>query len=184
MKRRNLLCSISFILLQLFCEGLSGDSFEILTQAFARKFGVDEVTVAELKARQAAGKPTLLLDVRTSSEQSVSILAGAVTTSPEQDLASLPEVQTFIRENKGKDAQIVAYCAVGYRSSRSIARMSQKLPLAIKNLQGGIFAYLNSGGQAWNGKTGQFTRKVHGYDQFWARFVEKPAEAVLTAQSK
>jgi rhodanese-related sulfurtransferase len=155
----------AFLLLS--ASGCVEPSFDALASSFALRFGVEEVRAEDLGAFQ----PSLIIDVRTSAEQSVSILPGAVLVSPEQDLAALAGFASAER--------IIVYCAGGYRSARSIARIPPEKVAGktIRNLHGGIVAYANAGLPLVT-QVGTPTRKVHGYNEAWVKYVQAPAEGV------
>lgn len=149
------------------CSGLVDSSFDALASGFAARFGVEEVRADELDAFA----PDLIVDVRTPSEQSVSVLPRAVLMSPDQELTSLPE---FARAKR-----VLVYCAGGYRSARAIAGISAgSRGRIVRNLHGGIVAYANAGLPLVT-PVGTPTRKVHGYNEAWAKYVRPPAEGVI-----
>ena len=176
----------------LFTSGCNARStiFEKMADGFARKFGVTEIRAPELIKRLAAGRPTLLIDVREPAEQSVSILAGAVRISPRDNPAELKQYRDFLNRHAAGDSEaskqalVVVYCAGGYRSAEAITRVpsterAQTARPPILNLHGGIIAYANAGGPLIEPTTGKAVNIVHGYNRYWATFVEAPARAVL-----
>lgn len=149
------------------CSGLVDGSFDALASGFAARFGVTEVHATALEAFA----PDLIVDVRTPAEQSVSTLPGAVLMSPDQDLASLPQFANARR--------ILVYCAGGYRSARAIAALPGGAGgRIVRNLHGGIVAYANEGLPLVT-PVGTPTRKVHGYNEAWVKYVQPPAEGVV-----
>lgn len=143
-------------------------SFDTLASGFALRFGVPEVHTRDL----AAFGPDLVIDVRSPAEQSVSLIPGAVLASPGQDLWLLPGF--------GSAKRILVYCAAGYRSARAISKIpAERLAgREVQNLHGGIVAYANAGLPLVS-PVGTPTRKVHGYNEAWAKYVQKPAEVVI-----
>ena len=173
---------IGFVGLLLTIGGLylvshSQAAFHATASAFAVRFGVSEITAEDLQARLNAGRPTLLIDVREASEQSVSRIPGSHPSGPRVSLALDPEVRRFAEEYAGNsEALVVVYCAGGYRSARSIAGSRAELNIPLRNLHGGIVAHANAGG-ALEGSDGQPTSVVHSYSDVWARFVLPPTRA-------
>ncbi len=93
-------------------------------------FGVPEISVEELKAKQARGEPVTLLDVREPHEWSISDLPGAVKIP----LGSLP-----LRFSELSPAQeIIVYCRVGGRSAQAVQFLRQRGFERTLNLAGGI----------------------------------------------
>ncbi len=156
--------------------------FEATATAFAVRFAVQEISSAELAARLAAGRPTLLLDVREEAEQSVSRIPGSRLLNPRALLEADEEVRRFAEAHAANpDALIVAYCAGGYRSARSLARAAKALnrpSVPARNLHGGIVAYANEGGPLVT-PAGESTDVVHAYNEMWARFVRPPIRATV-----
>ena len=95
---------------------------------------VPQVGTGALAARLERERP-LLLDVRTLAEYEVSHLAGARRVEP----GALPELGV------PKDAPIVTYCSVGYRSSALAQRLRAAGYTRVENLEGSIFQWANEG---------------------------------------
>ena len=70
-----------------------------------------------------------------------------------------------------KDAKIVVYCSVGYRSER----ISEKLMKAgfknVYNLKGSIFKWYNEGYKVVD-ESGNPTKKIHGYNKKWSKWIK------------
>lgn len=168
-------------------ENVMSTAYDQVSGGFSAAFNVDEIRAEELLARQRANAPLLIVDVRTAAEQSVSRLPGAILADPAENLYARVEVIQFFKERAGDPhAQVVVYCAGGYRSARSIARNAPADADAgagaprtpVVNLRGGIIAYANAGGALVDAR-GQTTRRVHGYNSTWAAYIAPPLEAVL-----
>lgn len=116
----------------------------------------------------------LLVDVRESREFAVSRLPGAVRIDPDAgDEAAL----RLIRAHRA-GRPVLFYCSVGVRSSELAQRLQRRLAREgahSANLAGGIFGWAKQG-RALESPAGP-TRRVHGYDETWARLA--PAPAVL-----
>jgi len=97
-------------------------------------FGSDVATVqpAEVAARLAEG--WILLDVRTDEEWAGGRIAGSVHIPMDQLMQRLGEV----------NGRVVCVCAVGARSAR-VAQFLNSQGREAVNLDGGIFAWANSG---------------------------------------
>lgn len=104
-----------------------------------------------------------VLDTRATKEYQVSHIPGAhlldYDNFDEEDLKKIP-----------KDAEIVVYCSVGYRSER-IGEKLQKLGYEnVHNLYGGIFDWKNQGNQVINNHN-QPTDSVHAYNSNWSKWL-------------
>ena len=110
----------------------------------------------------------MLLDARTEEEYAVSHLDRAQLISPNSD-GTLPE---SLREI-AKDAPIVVYCSVGYRSAKVAQQMMQAGFCQVFNLEGGLFEWANEGRSMV--RDGQPTSSVHPYSATWGKLVNNRA---------
>lgn len=121
--------------------------------------GVPEVTAPELRQLlDDEGKRVVLVDVRTSEEQQVSMISGShVVTAVEYE------------EDRGKwkDYQVVCNCTVGYRSGQYAKRLMGE-GVKAANLRGGIVAYTQAGLPLVDPSTAQDTKRVHVCAPRWA----------------
>jgi 3-mercaptopyruvate sulfurtransferase SseA len=76
-----------------------------------------------------------------------------------------------------KDAPIVAYCAVGYRSSGFAQRLEKLGYSDVQNLEGSIFKWANEGRPLACGEAPADT--VHPYSNYWKRLVKPERRAAL-----
>ena len=85
--------------------------------------------------------PVLLLDVRTHDEFHSGHLANALHVT---DLAT---AQRLIHEFRtdSQDGHVVAYCTIGYRSAEFAQRLTSLGCADVKNLEGGIWAWIAAG---------------------------------------
>ena len=76
---------------------------------------------------------------------------------------------------------IVAYCSVGYRSSKCAQELYQRMKAnpnidltkyEIYNLEGSIFKWANEGRHIVDDK-GLDTKMVHYYDRIWCKFLNE-----------
>lgn len=109
-------------------------------------------------------KKVILLDCREKTEYDISHLKGAIYVGYDNFKASSVA-------NLDKDAAIVVYCSVGYRSERIGERLQRMGFKNVKNLYGSIFEWVNSGYPVVNAKGN--TTKVHGVDEEWAKWILK-----------
>lgn len=109
----------------------------------------------------------LLLDARTPEEFSVSHLHGA--RNGDQIEAAL--------KNYPKDKPIVAYCAVGYRSSVLAEKLMKQGFTNVANLEGSIFQWANEGRMIYKGE--EVVKQVHPFDAKWGQMLKPEVRAPL-----
>lgn len=117
---------------------------------------------------EEGGIDVVLLDVRTEEEFAVSHLPGAMRLDPdleEDDLRRLAPVASLAR-----DATIVTYCSVGYRSAAAARQLARAGFGNVFNLEGGIFGWANSGRAVH--RDGKPVAEVHPYDAVWGRLLD------------
>jgi rhodanese-related sulfurtransferase len=133
---------------------------------------VEHVSAEDLRVRLDSGRPDrkapIVLDVRTAEEYEVSHLRGAIRVDPEGDLPD------FLRALDRK-APVVAYCSVGYRSSRLVERLKKEGFTDAKNLEGSIFEWANKGYPLE--RDGALVQEVHPFDPEWGRLLEPSLHA-------
>lgn len=110
-------------------------------------------------------QPVYVLDIRSSEEFAVSHLEDARFI--DYDHFNVKDVQEI-----PKDAKVVLYCSVGYRSER----VGEKLKAAgyedVSNLYGGIFQWKNEGYPVVNQQQ-QPTDSVHTYNKDWSQWLKR-----------
>jgi rhodanese-related sulfurtransferase len=143
----------------------------VLAQTTSRTYGamletmykktVPLVTVAELKKMPNV----ILLDTRARAEYDVSHLPNAYWIG--YDDFDLKRVRTI-----SKQATVVLYCSVGYRSER----VGEKLLAAgyehVYNLYGSLFEWVNEGNPVVD-KRGKPTERVHAYSRLWGIWLNR-----------
>jgi rhodanese-related sulfurtransferase len=128
--------------------------------------GVEHVSAEELSrslTTESNRETPILLDVRTEKEYAVSHLPGAIRVDPDADL---PE---FVK-TLDHGAPVVAYCSVGYRSSRLVEKLEREGFTNAKNLEGSIFEWANKGYPVE--RDGATVKEVHPYDAEWGRLLD------------
>jgi rhodanese-related sulfurtransferase len=127
-------------------------------------FEVPTVTVAKLKEMQENGK-VYLLDARETNEYNVSHLPNAERIG--YDNFSISDVKDI-----PKNATIVIYCTVGYRSGKVVEKLRKAGYTNTYNLYGSIMEWANQGNTLINNK-GQTTTKVHTYSKDWSKWLKR-----------
>ncbi len=102
--------------------------------AACRSEAPPEISVHELRRRLDAGRPVVLLDVRTPPEAALATLGGALVPLAELP-ARLPELAPH------RAAEIVVYCRSGARSAEATALLRAAGFAGAVNLAGGILAW-------------------------------------------
>jgi len=135
--------------------------------------GVAHITPAELNTAD-----TLLFDVREVDEFAVSHIEDAVRVDP--SISAEAFMTQFDRDWAGK--KIVFYCSVGQRSSMMAeklqARLKAKGATHVANLEKGIFGWHNQGLPLADAEGP--TEKVHPYNTYWGRMVNRQEETAYT----
>jgi rhodanese-related sulfurtransferase len=161
---------------------LRSEALGLVEAQIARVFGdVNHMTPAALAMllRERPDK-VVLLDVRALDEHAVSRLPGGVHISPETRSAAAVEATAGSLEGK----IVVAYCAIGLRSSRLIVRIGQALRergvVELHNLAGGAFRWRNEGRPLVdaNGPT----RAMHPYSTLWRQLLIEATEPTAPAR--
>jgi rhodanese-related sulfurtransferase len=123
----------------------------------------ESVTPIDVQTLRSRTDNVLLLDARERDEYSVSHLPNARHVGYDAfDLERL--------KGTPKDAEIVVYCSVGYRSEKIGERLLDAGFSNVKNLYGGIFEWSNQGLPLEN-EDGTTAQRIHAYDQIWGIWV-------------
>ncbi len=110
-------------------------------------------------------KISFILDTREKKEFNISSIENARFVGYENfDLTSIEDIP--------KDANVLIYCSVGYRSEKVAEKMIKNGWANVSNLYGGIFEWKNQGGTVVD-STGSPTSRVHAFDKTWGRFLKK-----------
>jgi rhodanese-related sulfurtransferase len=127
------------------------------------KNSVPLVSVSRLSNLIENDKEFYLLDTREPAEFAVSYIQTAINVG-------FDDFSLDLVSHIPKDAQIIVYCSLGYRSEKIGEILLAAGYTNVTNLQGGIFNWLNQGYHVLNQK-GQITYKVHPYNRWWGRWV-------------
>ncbi len=126
---------------------------QVYTMIYEQFPDVAEKSVPELSRLMKEEASLFLIDARKRKEFSVSHIKGAI------NLTSVPQIQRQIPQ---KDALIIVYCSVGYRSASAVADLRRQGYTNAFNLRGSIFEWANSGHKVYQGKTE--TTQVHPFN--------------------
>jgi len=124
-------------------------------------FTVPAICPDELKQMKNA----VIIDAREQEEYDVSHIEDARFISYKKfDLDDLKDVP--------KDANVVLYCSIGYRSEKIGEQLQRAGYKNVHNLYGSIFEWVNQGNPVVD-KSGKTTSNVHTYNRNWSRWVEE-----------
>ena len=131
------------------------DKIATMYKKYAQEFSkVEGITVEELQKLQHQANDLILIDVRSPTERKVSMIPGAITKD---------EFERNLEQYK--NATIVAYCTIGYRSGKYAEKWRQQ-GVKILNLEGSLLAWSHVRGKLIDA-TGSITNKVHVFGRQW-----------------
>lgn len=152
------------VLIIFFITGLSA----LAQSAFDKKLkSLYKNTVPQIEAsavKPKIGTAVVLLDTRSKEEYKVSHIPGAKLVDYDKFKSS--DVQGI-----DKQAEVIVYCTVGYRSERIGEKLLDMGFINVKNLYGGIFEWANEAGELVN-NLNQPTDSVHTYSKSWSAYLE------------
>lgn len=181
--RRVLPAVTAAVLLSLFAT-LAGCAQDVAWPLVKRSITSDFPTVRHvttdsladwLGAAERGDRPApLLLDARAPEEYAVSHLRGARQIDPDVPLGPDAPLPTAL-EGVEKDAPVVLYCSVGYRSSNLAAQLQARGFTGVVNLEGSIFQWANEGREVVRGEgtDAEAARAVHPYSATWGKLLNR-----------
>lgn len=130
--------------------------------------GLLKHTVPEIRPSEISDpRKYLILDAREKQEYDVSHLPGAIWVGfKDFTLARLPAVP--------RNAEVIVYCSVGYRSEKVTEKIRSATHREVRNLVGGIFAWVNDGRLVVDSRN-RATNRIHGYDRQWGKWLRRGA---------
>ncbi len=108
-----------------------------------------------------------IFDAREKEEYQLSHIPGA-------KYIGYNSIDWSVLENVPKEADIVVYCSIGYRSEKVAEKIRDKGFDKVKNLYGSIFEWANRGYELED-KNGQSTKSIHTYNKKWSKWVRNDA---------
>lgn len=123
------------------------------------------LTPDELNKKINAGKQFYILDARAKKEYEVSHLKNARWVGYSN--FKLKKVKDI-----PKDADILLYCTVGYRSEKIGEKLKNSGYRHVYNLYGGIINWSNGGHKVFN-TDGEQTDRVNTYSKSWSKYLIK-----------
>jgi rhodanese-related sulfurtransferase len=106
----------------------------------------------------------IFIDAREKNEYEVSHIKDAIWVGyNNQDLKPIKKID--------KQATIIVYCSVGYRSEKTAEKLNQKGYKDVYNLYGGIFEWKNKNLPIYQNNSQ--TEKIHAYNKVWGVWISK-----------
>ena len=127
------------------------------------KFSVPLISVDALRQRSAKEK-VYVFDTRELKEYQVSHI-------PDAQYLGYDDFKYEKLREVHKDATIVVYCSVGYRSEKIGERILSKGYTQVFNLYGSIFEWAEQGFPLQNAKK-QSTTALHTYNREWGKWIK------------
>ena len=116
----------------------------------------------QVKKLQKEGKTVVFIDTREKKEYEISHIKGAI-------YVGYDDFDSSKVKNIDKNAIIVAYCSVGYRSGK-IGKQLMNLGYSnVFNLFGGIFSWANNNNPIYSNE--KEVTKVHPYNDKWGKWL-------------
>ena len=171
--RRSALTFTALMLMALALLSCRSVDWFVLKRSLRNKFGDEHWITTRQLADWLADKQRpapVLLDVRTPAEWNVSHLPGARRVEPNAT-AEAAAVKL------AKNAPIVTYCAVGYRSGELAARLRNAGYTNVQNLEGSIFEWANEHRSLV--RDGKLAKRVHPYSAVRGRLLSDDVRAPL-----
>lgn len=136
-----------------FAAGHQAPTWESLNSTIDAKFPkVNHMSTQTLRTLQGK-EEFLLIDVRPKKEYRVSHIPGAMNIDDPDDISA------------DKNAKIILYCSVGYRSAKFAETLNKRGYNNTWNLRGSIFEWANRGYPLTDGE--RSVNHVHPYDKKW-----------------
>lgn len=125
---------------------------------------VPQIKTFDVKLKMEAGRQIVLLDTRSPEEYAVSHIPGA-------RFVNYKGFKSTDVVHIDKNAEVIVYCTVGYRSERIGEKLLEMGFTNVKNLYGGIFQWANEERLLLNSQS-QPTDTVHTYSRSWSSWLQ------------
>lgn len=103
-------------------------------------YAATDISRADLKARQASGEKTVLVDVRSAEEFAAGHIAGAINIPHDQLPARAGELEAH-----KTDGSLVLYCRSGRRTGLAAAALEEQGFSGLKHLTGDMQGWQEAG---------------------------------------
>lgn len=140
------------------------DSFDEMATDMA-SVHVDTISASKASELLDSDENIIVLDAREKTEFKVSHIKGAINVG--YDYFKPSSVKKL-----DKNAKVIIYCSVGYRSGKIGERLKDMGFKDVYNMYGGIFDWINKDFPVVDSDE-QKTSKVHSYNEDWGRWLKK-----------
>lgn len=144
---------------QLF--GQNPEGFDKMAEKMGNSSNTPMVHVTDIQT-QFKSQKVYYLDARELEEYKVSHIPDALFVGYKD--FTIDKVKKL-----PKDAVLIVYCSVGYRSGKIGEKLQKAGYSKVYNLYGGIFEWANTGHPLYN-NSGE-TKQVHGYNAKWSEYL-------------
>lgn len=158
---------LKFVIIVVFVFGLNSSitaqnpaGFDKMTEKLVKS---DCPIIDSKRLEYLMTQEVYILDTREKKEYDVGHIDGAIHVGYEYfKMNSVKYIP--------KDAIIVTYCSVGYRSGKIGDKLRSEGHENVFNLMGGIFDWVNHDNAIYDSK-GNPSSAVHGYNKKWSKWV-------------
>lgn len=161
---------IIFLIAFTICSAASAQNARSTNPSFERKIdfllseSVPFKYVSDLTEESI--KEFVLLDAREKEEYDVSRISDARYIGYKKpDFSAVSDVD--------KDAPILVYCSIGYRSEKIGKKLKKQGYTNVYNLYGSIFEWVNQG-KVIEDSNGDKTKDIHTYSKKWSKWMINP----------
>jgi rhodanese-related sulfurtransferase len=163
-----ILFTISLLFAIIF-YGQNPDGFDKMVKSYVKG------KVNLVNPEDCEGDQILFLDARELEEYKTSHIKDAL-------YIGYDDFNISVLDTVNRDAKIVVYCSIGYRSEKIGQKLLKEGYSDVSNLYGGIFNWSNNGFPVFsaNGRTQQ----VHGYSDSWAKWLNQDKVTIITGKKK
>lgn len=145
--------------------GISQDKIDKALKRYNSN-SVEYISVEDLARLKTSNPNIKVLDTREPSEFSISHIHKAIFAG--YDNFKLEAIENQIQ----KEDTVVVYCSIGVRSEKIGEQLQAAGYKNVFNLYGGIFDWFDKGHKIYDQEE-ESTQKIHTYNRFWSKFVER-----------
>ncbi|WP_242928682.1 rhodanese-like domain-containing protein [Pontibacter vulgaris] len=151
------------MLSQQACGQTTDKAYKLMLEGLYKNT-VPSISAVNVYKQLQQKEPVVLLDTRTYAEYKVSHLPGS-------QFVDYDSFNVGKLERIPKNARVIVYCSVGYRSERVGEQLRAAGYRQVYNLYGGIFEWVNQSYPVYN--SSGLTNKVHAYSKVWGMWLQE-----------
>jgi len=164
---KNIICKLAFLLFGITACAQAPDNRPAIENPDfdARLTSLLSFTIPLMGVEELANneEEIYILDAREQGEYEISHI-------PDARYIGYDKFKKKTVKDIPKDAKVVVYCSVGYRSEKIGEKLKKEGFTDVYNLYGSIFEWVNAGNEVEN-KDGEKTDSVHTYNKKWSQWV-------------